>query len=584
MHNETQVDSTARIYTVIPALLQSVIYITVRTVFTVFCRLHIEGDVKKLGKHSYIYAANHVSEWDGPLIRSCLPFFSKKVSPMYFVGMREGNYDFKNFGFRSFIYRGPLFKMLGAYPTFPGKHDYATSLAWFSHILQQDKSICIFPEGKRSWVEGEFGEARGGVGYLALEEGKPVVPVAIVGLAGKTIWHILTFQTRVTVRFGNPVTFLDKEQTYADIAKEILQLIIDLHGQKKFAFLVHPRNHLDLKRKFPFLKMFPRFAIDMFAYLAPPVTVSKITGLRSKLGQPVDGYIVAITMTARQMLKQRDRALRKIIQATKFAKRKGIGVIGFGALTASLTKGGLQVMPEVPDIGITTGRIYTVKTVTDYAKKCIEDFGFDTTKVEVAIVGAGGSIGSGCFEILNRYGVNKFVLVDLARKHSGIAEAAEKMDCDVVITDDLDAIRQSDIVIAATSSPDVVIQSHHLKPGAIVINDAQPSDISPEIVDTRKDVLIIEGGVVYTEGIKCNFNLGLAGREDTFCCLGEVLILAHNKRFETFSIGYSDLSQIAILDELSKTIDISISKFQNIRGYIPQEQIDSVRSIIQSNT
>jgi len=551
----------------------------------VCARLRIEGleNIKDIGK-SVVFAPNHVSEWDGPLVRTCLPFFSRRWSPMYFVGMREGGYDAKNFGWRSVLYRGTFFKMLGAYPTFPGKNDYATSLAWFIEILRRGRSICIFAEGKRSKKEGELHPARGGVGYLALEHEVSVVPVAIKGLAGKTIWDILLFRCKVTVRFGAPIDF-SNVQTYKDAAQLVVESIKDLYVHKKFGFLVHPRGHADLKRKFPFLKLLPYRAINLFAKLAPPVTVSKITGLRSKNNQPVEGYMVAITMTPEQMLKDRQGALKKIIQATRFAKKKGVGIIGFGAMTASLTKGGLDVQNEVSDIGITTGRIYTVKTVTDYAKKCLRDFDFNTETVEVAIVGAAGSIGSGCFEILERFGVKNFVLVDLERKHAEIENKATavKDTISYKVTSDLTAIKNCDIIIAATSSPDVVIQSKHLKPGAIVINDAQPSDISPELIDERKDILIIEGGVVYTKDITCNFNLGLASREETFCCLGEVLILAHNHKFETFSIGYSDLSQIEILEELGKTIDVTISEFQNVRGYIPQEQIESVRSIIQGN-
>lgn len=130
------------LYNFVPVILQALIHIVTRSVFSVCARLRIEGleNIKDIGK-SVVFAPNHVSEWDGPLVRTCLPFFSRRWSPMYFVGMREGGYDAKNFGWRSVLYRGTFFKMLGAYPTFPGKNDYATSLAWFIEILRRGRSI-----------------------------------------------------------------------------------------------------------------------------------------------------------------------------------------------------------------------------------------------------------------------------------------------------------------------------------------------------------------------------------------------------------------------------------------------------------
>ena len=139
------------------------------------------------------------------------------------------------------------------------------------------------------------------------------------------------------------------------------------------------------------------------------------------------------------------------------------------------------------------------------------------------------------------------------------------------------------MVIAATNSPEVLIKSEDLSPGTIVINDAQPSDVSPEIIEQRKDVLIIEGGIINTPGIKCNFNLGLASREDTFCCLGEVLILAHNYHHKHFALGELELKLIDEITNMSSGMNIRLSKFQNTNGYIDEKQIEGVRKILKTN-
>ncbi len=354
--------------------------------------------------------------------------------------------------------------------------------------------------------------------------------------------------------------------------------------ENSFAFLVHPRNLEDFFRKFPYLRFLPKSIIYFLTRNLPPIIVSKITGLISKNGDPIKGYIIAITMTARQMMEDRNSALKQIVKAVKFARRKGVGVIGFGALTASFSKGGLDLVDVVNDIGITTGRAYTVKIVTDYAKKVIHDFGFDITTIKVAIVGAGGSIGFGSAQVLVEYGVKNFLFVDLEKRAEHLKEKIKHLKNKnnkivVEISHAISNIKGYDIIIAATNSPEVIIKPDDLSSGAIIINDAQPSDISPEVLD-RDDVLVIEGGVIYTPGIQCNFNLGLADKEDTFCCLGEVLILAHNFHFKSFALGELNLELIKEIEDMASTMNIQLARFQNNKGYINSQQMNYIKNII----
>ncbi|MES3005527.1 MAG: hypothetical protein V4664_01120 [Patescibacteria group bacterium] len=356
---------------------------------------------------------------------------------------------------------------------------------------------------------------------------------------------------------------------------------------KKIGFLVHPRDNTDFLRKFPYLSFLPKQALAFLTKHMPPVVVSEITGLNTKEGIAIPGYIIAITMTARQMMEDRSFALKKIIQAVRFAKRKGVGIIGLGALTASLSKGGLDVASEVGGIGVTTGRAYTTKTVTDYVKKCIDDFGFDKAKVKIAVVGAGGSIGSSSAKILAAWGVKNFLFIDLKKRAEHLKKNVEHMssvhfEAKIEITHAIKDIKGWDIVITATNAPEALVSSDDILPGTIIINDAQPSDIPENVIRERNDILVIEGGVIHTPGIKCNFNLGLAGKEDTFCCLGEVLVLARDGHFDNYALGELNMDLVAHVETVAKDLLFSISRFQNsVQKHIPEVQIEKVRGIIK---
>lgn len=357
---------------------------------------------------------------------------------------------------------------------------------------------------------------------------------------------------------------------------------------KKIGFLVHARNHRDLIRKFPLLKYVPGKLVDFIAINLPPIIVSNITGLKRKNGEPVEGHIIGITITARQMIEQREKALRKIIQACKFAERKGVRIIGLGALTASFSKGGLDILPHVKEMGITTGRAYTTKTVTDYVKHCVENFGYDKKDVRLAIVGAGGSVGSSCAKLLAQWGIKNMLFIDLLKRAEHLKKAVEHLKgvhghINIEVSHAITAIKGWDIIITATNAPEALVRSEDLSPGTIIINDAQPSDVPKEVILERNDILIVEGGIIRTPGIKCNFNLGLADREDTFCCLGEVLVLAHNEKFENFATGELEERLVEEIETMSEGLGFTISKFQNdVQRYIPEEQIEYVRQIIAS--
>src|ERR1035437_6979055 len=165
-----------------PIILQKIGYAIFFLLYKFFVRIEICGRENLPGLSGpIILASNHASELDPPAMALALPFFSK-LFPIYFVANPTEKY--KTCGWRSYIYGGCFFNMLGAYPIFSGSKDYATSLTSHVALLRQYRTVCIFPEGKRS-PDGNIGTARGGLGYLVHTTGATVVPIAI-----NTFFHI----------------------------------------------------------------------------------------------------------------------------------------------------------------------------------------------------------------------------------------------------------------------------------------------------------------------------------------------------------------------------------------------------------
>jgi 1-acyl-sn-glycerol-3-phosphate acyltransferase len=92
----------------------------------------------------------------------------------------------------------------GVFPIRRGHRDEEAFVTAHS-LLARGKVIVMYAEGGRS-RSGELGEARPGIGRLALESGAPVVPSAIAGSAAVRNWKRLRFP-KVTVQYSDPIRF-----------------------------------------------------------------------------------------------------------------------------------------------------------------------------------------------------------------------------------------------------------------------------------------------------------------------------------------------------------------------------------------
>ena len=368
-----------------------------------------------------------------------------------------------------------------------------------------------------------------------------------------------------------------------------ISLLPQICRQEGFAFLGHARHRYEIVKKYPFFKFLPVWLADFVLKHLWPLTMSKIEGLRSVDGKPINGWLIIVTMTPKQMMEDRDLASKKIVKAAKLAARKGAKIIGLGGLTASLSRGGMDVVDcftkkKGTKIGITTGRAYTSWVVTQNVFTIAEIIEIKLSDLRVAVVGAAGSIGSACASILLREGVKNILLIDVEKKKEILEKIVDdhKSSYDVSLVSvsrHIGDIKGYDIIISATNAPEAKIKSEDLSPGAVIVDDAQPSDVDPEIVKTRDDVLVLEGGIIHAPGINPHFNIGLKHKEDIYCCLAEVMILAYAGWENNFSIGRLSFDLVDKIAGISKGLGFRLAEFQNFQKVITQNDIDKIKHI-----
>ncbi len=186
----------------IPLILQKIGYIIFFLLYRTFVWLEIHGKENLEGLHGpVILASNHTSELDATAIGLTLPFFSS-LFPIYFVTNPAEKY--RTFGWRSYIYGGIFFNMLGGYAVYSGHHDYAVSLEDHIQILKDGGTLWIAPEGKRT-RDGNMNPARGGLGFLVHKTDAVVVPITINTFFNMSIQDFFTFRRKVTITIGKPM-------------------------------------------------------------------------------------------------------------------------------------------------------------------------------------------------------------------------------------------------------------------------------------------------------------------------------------------------------------------------------------------
>lgn len=217
------------LYSISPLILQEIIWIPTRIILNFFIHLKIEGlenlnNINNTNHHykNVIFASNHTSELDPVLLPAALPFFSK-FSPIFYASLSKGNY--RKSGWRQIFYGGFIFKLWGAHPIYTGLKDYEKSLINHIKILEDNKDLLFFPEGKIT-PDGNIGNARGGVAYLSKHTGRKIIPMAISGVYNMTLKDFFMRRRYAKVILGKAINPNElKNNNYRKEAEEVMNRV-----------------------------------------------------------------------------------------------------------------------------------------------------------------------------------------------------------------------------------------------------------------------------------------------------------------------------------------------------------------------
>lgn len=294
-------------------------------------------------------------------------------------------------------------------------------------------------------------------------------------------------------------------------------------ARKTAVFLIHPRDHRDLAATVWWTRFVPAFITD-------PI-MTRVSGRlgyvvceHQTINDSVDFYVLGIALKGYQMIPATahdlKRIRKRILEAVVYAQdHLKADVVGLGALTASLTDGGKWLMKQNLSCTLTHGNTYATLIAEEGVSQIIK-----TLKLEnplIAIVGAYGVIGSALAQLF----AGKFRLLLVGKNSTALERLKEKLNGEVLITVNQDDLKNADIVITATSSPESLLKPDQLKHGAVVYDVSQPHNAGQEITAERPDVSRVDGSLIRTPGVVIGFDPA-TGRNETYACLGETLLTA----------------------------------------------------------
>jgi fatty aldehyde-generating acyl-ACP reductase len=349
-----------------------------------------------------------------------------------------------------------------------------------------------------------------------------------------------------------------------------------------FTFIIHPIDpKRDVSRKFPLLgRVLNERQIDFFSTFFPPIYISEIEGITSiSTGKQVKGWFIAAPYTPRRMLELPERVVyRKIIQTGRMAERLGARILGLGAFTSVIGDAGVTIARSL-DIPVTTGDAYTISIAVQAVREAACQMGISLRNASAAIVGASGTIGRVCAELLAE-DVARLYLI--GRREGPLLELQEQLSgsarCELLVSTKMDVLRQAQLILTVTSAVHDVIQPEYLLPGSVVCDVARPRDVSAMVAAARDDILVIDGGMVDVPGpVDFHFNFGFPPGK-SYACMAETIALALEGRFEDYTLGkHITRERVDEITAIAEKHGFRLSGFRSFEREVTPQQIEVVR-------
>lgn len=314
---------------------------------------------------------------------------------------------------------------------------------------------------------------------------------------------------------------------------------------KTFAFLIHTTSVADVIRSFPkaITCNYSREQKEALAHKVMEfgrIDFSPAVALRFAVSSNhsyANGIMIYSPISPQDMLKLPPAEKHNLLQSwLDVAREENVEVVGLGAYSSVISRGGESILEQARDLTLTTGNSLTAISCSEMVLDMADH---NLLGKRLAVIGARGAVGklvvselahyADTIELIGRPGSEEAVhkeivnhlcrlslegeypalagsLINRIRSVAGrlhITKGACEKDVEALArkaaanlpglsaTGQRHALACSDYVIAATSEGKPFLRSDCLKPGAVAVDVARPFDF---IMSDHSQALVVEGG------------------------------------------------------------------------------------------
>lgn len=312
--------------------------------------------------------------------------------------------------------------------------------------------------------------------------------------------------------------------------------------------------------------------------------------VRLPSGKQVAFLAACMNRTTEQLLEEvtrgdRHQLVQYVDHIIDYFVSQGCQTVGLGMFTSVITKNGHSLVRD--DIQITTGNTLTAQLGADAVLKLVHDRHLHLKPLRLAVIGAAGNIAQATLQLLAPH-FDEIDLIgspktDTPQRLKMIANHLRPRTRDSVprpwprrddqgdrsdelafvsvvnhnhgerihLHQNLDELKQADVILSATSSPYPMIFPRHLKENAIVSDISFPMNVDRGVFSARPDVTVIQGGLGTTpsqQHIDMPFTSLKHGQ--IFACMAETILLGAHRVPGHFSYGDIEMEKARFIRSL----------------------------------
>jgi fatty aldehyde-generating acyl-ACP reductase len=309
---------------------------------------------------------------------------------------------------------------------------------------------------------------------------------------------------------------------------------------------------------------------DIFSFI-PPRDLFRVK-VRSKTGAEINGVYIETFIDPDKLDIQFLRTnIGKVMNAVSCATKMGAKIVALGGFTSIVLEGNLNAFP-VNGSKFTTGNTLTAAYIVKGIEKAAIRQDINLHESAILVVGATGDIGMACVRFLKNKVRKLLLCARINQRLEKLAKELTKENISVNYSVSLqELIPEADIIICAASSSGIEITD--CKKNVLICDAGYPKNLESKI-EENNGLKLFHGGIgQVTNGYNfcpdySNTIYRYPAPNVIHGCLLEAMILAFEKKFETYSRGKGNITvdKIEEIYSLSLKHGIDVSPFYNANG------------------